>query len=230
MHGVQRRIRAAGVAAVALAAGLTACTGGSDDDGGKRSAAPGASASPVAGKRACPDGTYTWTGVQETERLTGLSEPEALGKGGGRLTYPLTRLYTPRQSVESRGAALPSAEVLFSLGRKTGLIESGAATPAEDGTADVFTDVHAKAPEINGQEVSEVDGAGHFVQYAYTTEVAGDFRYSCADGTAVRGHAVGWKADGGGVLDCDESVGDAALARDAARLACDAGTAATRGA
>ncbi|MFI7503906.1 hypothetical protein ACIBVL_36580 [Streptomyces sp. NPDC049687] len=236
MRGSTRRSWAAGVAAVALAAGPTACTGGSDDDGaGGKTGARRASAGPVAEKQACTDGTYTWTGIGETKRLTGVTEPESLGKGGGRLTYRLARVYTPHQSVEGHGPALSSAEVLFSLGKKAGLIESDATTAAEDDSEDAFTDVNRKAPELNENGTDSVDGAGRFVRYAFTTEVAGDFRYSCADGTAVLGHAVGWKADGGGILDCDHSIeglsgDDVSLARSAARLVCDAGSVATKGA
>ncbi|MFJ8109712.1 hypothetical protein [Streptomyces sp. NPDC096132] len=236
MRGITGRSWAAGVAAVALAAGLTACTGGPDDDGGGKatSGAKVASASPATGKRACTNGTYTWTGIGQTKRLTGITEPERLGKGGGRLTYRLTRVYTPHQSVEASGPALSFAEVLFSLGKKTGLIQSDAATAAEDDSKDAFADVNRKAPDLNPGGTNAVDGAGRFVQYAYTVEVAGDFRYSCADGTDVLGHAVGWKIDGSGIIDCDHSIdgdpGDTALARSAALLVCDPGSAATKGA
>lgn len=235
MREIARRSWAAGVAAVALAAGLTACSGGSDEGGdgdSKASASQAATVSPASGKQACADGTYTWSGVRETKRLTGVSEPERVGKGGGTLTERPARVYTPRQSVEAHGSALSSAEVLFSLGRKAGVIESDADTLAdEDGTTYTFTDVNAKAPELNDSGSYKVDGAGRFIQYAYTVEVAGDFRYDCADGTDVLGHAVGWKVDGFGLLDCDAAIGggDEKLARNAARLGCEAGAEAVRG-
>ncbi|MGW0578682.1 hypothetical protein ACWD25_22565 [Streptomyces sp. NPDC002920] len=219
----------AGLITAALLTGLVACTGGAKDDGAKPSGATGpASASPVAGKQACTNGTYTWSGVRTAERLTGVSEPERLGKDGGRLTYPLARVYTPHQSVEAEGPAPSSSEVLFSLGRKAGVIDSDAATLAEDdGMTYSFTDVNAKAPELNEDGTDSVDGAGLFVRYAFMTEVEGDFRYSCADGTAVLGHAVGWKTDAGGLLDCDRSVTEA-MARTAAELVCAPGSAAAK--
>ncbi|MEU1517031.1 hypothetical protein ABZ490_33620 [Streptomyces sp. NPDC005811] len=229
---VRHRAAAAGAAVLALAAGLTACTGGSDDDGESRT--PGAvTASPVAGRQACTNGTYTWTNVGQTKRMTGITRPEPLGKGGGSLTYQLSRVYTPHQSVEGSGPALSSAEVLYALGKKTGVIDSDVATLAEDdGMTYSFTDVTAKAPALNPGVTDSVGGAGRIVQYAYVVEVAGDFRYSCADGGDVLGHAVGWKIDGHGIIDCDHSIdgpaGDTALARSAAVLACTPGSAALK--
>lgn len=223
---------AARAAVLALAAGLTACTGGSYGDGENRRT-DAVTASPVARRQACANGTYTWTNVAQTKRLTGITRPEPLGKGGGRLTYGLSRVYTPHQTVEASGPALSSAEVLYSLGKKTGVIESDVATLAEDdGMEYSFTDVTAKAPALNPGVTSSVKGAGRFVQYAYVGEVAGDFRYSCADGADVLGHAAGWKTDGNGIIDCDHSIdgtaGEAVLARSAAVLACDPGSAAVK--
>ncbi|WP_460069109.1 hypothetical protein [Streptomyces sp. YKOK-I1] len=222
---------AAGTAALALAAGLTACTEGAV--AGKETGAPAATVSPAAVEKACAKGTYTWTNVGQTKRLTGITRPEKLGKGGGRLTYRLTRVYTPHQSVEAAGPALSSAEVLYSLGKKTGVIDSDVATLAEDdGMTYSFTDVTAKAPALNPGMLESTDGAGRIVQYAYVVEVAGDFHYSCADGEDVLGHAVGWKVDGNGIIDCDHSIdgpaGDTALARSAAVLVCTPGSAALK--
>ncbi|CAM5738950.1 hypothetical protein SALBM311S_11032 [Streptomyces alboniger] len=73
-----------------------------------------------------------------------------------------------------------------------------------------------------------MDGSGEFVTYAGVREVSGDFRYSCPGGRTSTGHARNWTVDMQGVLSCDESVGRSALALQAARRSCAAGTAATK--
>ncbi|WP_143145072.1 hypothetical protein [Streptomyces humi] len=219
MRGTGRRIRVAGPAAVALAAVLTACTGGGDGGGdGGRDARAGA----------CTDGTFTWSGVTQTDRLTGVSASERLGAGGGVLKNPLRRVYTPRVSVRAEGPAISPAEVLFSLGKRIGEIDSTAATLAADdsGTTYAFTDAHAEAPSLDAG-FTGLDGAGDFVAYAGVREVTGTFRHSCPDGASSTGRARSWKVDLNGVLDCDDAV-DEALARQAARLSCEAGAAAAK--
>ncbi|WLW52432.1 hypothetical protein [Streptomyces sp. YU58] len=224
MRGITRRTGAAGLAAVALLAGLTACTG----DKGKRDSRSSGKGDKAAVVNACADGTFTWSGVKKTDRLTGVSEVESLGKGGGKLTKKLERVYTPRPSVKATGPAVSSAEVLFSLGKKIGEIETDARTlAAADGETWSFTDVHVKAPDINDGS-TEPDGAGHFVHFAGVREVTGDFSYACPGGRTTTGHARTWQVDITGVLACDESVGDSDLAVQAARRSCEEGSPATR--
>jgi hypothetical protein len=201
-----------------------ACTG----DGGTAAKASGGSTTEAAA-RACTDGTFTWSGVTKNDRLTGVSEAQRVGDGGGRLTRRLERVHAPRPSVRTEGPPVSAAEVLYSLGRKIGEIDSDAPTLAKDdsGTTYAFTDPRAKAPALESG-TSRVDSAGQFVTYAGVREVAGDFRYACPDGRTTTGHARNRTVDLDGILSCDESVEESALALQAARLSCPAGSPATK--
>ncbi|MFE9772759.1 hypothetical protein ACFYOV_13955 [Streptomyces sp. NPDC005931] len=222
MRGTTRRSRAAGPLAVTLVALLAACSGGGT--GEPRSSRT----SEKAAVRACAGGMFAWSGVRKTDRLTGVAERQQLGKNGGKLTKPLTRVYTPRPSVQADGPVASPAEVLFSLGKKIGEIESDARTLAQtDGETWSFTDVHVKAPALD-PSITAVNGPGDIVNYAGVREVAGDFRYTCPGGETVTGHARTWQIDMGGVLDCGESV-DSDLALQAARRACPQGSEAAAG-
>ncbi|NUQ97212.1 MAG: hypothetical protein HOY79_11855 [Streptomyces sp.] len=220
MRGSTRGTWAAGLAGVVLVAGLTGCSGGGDGMAAAKSSAPAVA-------KACANGTFSWSGVKKTEKLTGFSGVQMLGKGGGPLSGPLTRVYTPRKSVKASGPAVSPAEVLFSLGKKAGAIESDARTLAEDTSG--FTDVHAKAPSLDGGRTT-VEGAGEIVKYRAVREVTGDFSYTCPGGTTAKGHAGSWQDDITGVLDCQESVGHSGIAREAARHSCEPGSPATRNA
>lgn len=57
MSGTVRRYCTAGLVAATLATGAAACTGGSDERGTDKAAA-------------CTNGTYAWSGVRRTEKLT----------------------------------------------------------------------------------------------------------------------------------------------------------------
>ncbi|MCT7352174.1 hypothetical protein N4P33_08295 [Streptomyces sp. 15-116A] len=224
MHSRTRRTCAAAAATLTLAAALAACTGEKTD------APRSGSQRDKAAVRACADGTFTWSGVKKTEKLTGVAARQRVGRGGAKLTEPLRRVYAPRPSVRAEGPGVSAAEVLFSLGKKTGVIESEARTLAEaDGETWSFTDVHAQAPAL-GKSVTAVEGAGDIVQYAGVREVAGAFRYVCPGGKTTTGHARSWQVDIGGVLDCGESVDDSDLARQAAQRSCPAGSAAAKAA
>ena len=221
MHSTTRGTWAAGLARVALVAGLTGCSGGGDGRAAAERSAPAVA-------KACADGTFSWSAVKKTEKLTGVSGVQTLGKGGGRLSDPLRRVYTPHASVKASGPVVSSGEVLFSLGRKSGEIESDARTLAETG-GDTwsFTDVHAKAPALDGDSTT-VEGPGKIVKYAGVREVAGDFSYTCPGGTTTKGHARSWQEDITGVLDCQEGFDSEGLDRQAARLSCEPGSPATR--
>ncbi|MFI6851863.1 hypothetical protein [Streptomyces sp. NPDC050416] len=131
-------------------------------------------------------------------------------------------MYTPSPSVRADGPAPSAAEILFSLGKKTGEIDSGARTLAEAG-GDIwaFTDVRLPAPELDDDRVVP-RAAGEFVQYAGVREVPADFRYTCPDGRTVAGRARNWTVDLAGVTDCDERP-DSALAGEVAQHACGRG-------
>lgn len=123
MRGMVGRARMAGLVAGVLVTGLGACTGGQDEDKadqGRKTDKPVATA--------CANGTFTWSHLTERERLTGVSDLERLGKGGGPLRNPMRRVYTPRPSVRADGPAPSPAEILFSLGKKAGAIDSTART------------------------------------------------------------------------------------------------------
>lgn len=204
----------AGVVIGVLVTGLTACTGdagGGEADKGRKTG--------KAVAKACSGGTFTWSQVTKRDRLTGVSDPERLDEGGGSLQNRMRRVYTPSPSVRADGPAPSPAEILFSLGKRTGAIDSDARTLAEvSGDTWAFTDVRLTAPELDDGRVTP-HAAGEFVQYAGVREVAADFRYTCPDGRTVSGHARNWTVDISGLTDCDERP-DSALARDVARRAC----------
>ncbi|MFI9750504.1 hypothetical protein [Streptomyces collinus] len=214
MRGMVGRACTAGLVIGVLVTGLTACTG----DAGDGKAAKGRQTGKAVAK-ACADGTFTWSHVTKRDRLTGVSDPEQLGEGGGSLQNRMRRVYTPRPSVRADGPAPSPAEILFSFGKKTGDIDSDARTLAEvSGDTWAFTDVRLPAPRLDDDRVTP-HAAGEFVQYAGVREVSADFRYTCPDGRTVSGHARNWTVDISGLTDCDERP-DSALAREVARHAC----------
>ncbi|MFJ7292131.1 hypothetical protein [Streptomyces collinus] len=214
MRGMVGRACTAGLVIGVLVTGLTACTGdaGGDENGKGRK-------SGKAEAKACADGTFAWSRVTKRDRLTGVSDPEWLGEGGGSLQNRMRRVYTPRPSVRADGPAPSPAEILFSFGKKTGDIDSDARTLAEvDGDTWAFTDARLPAPDLDDGRVTP-HAAGEYVQYAGVREVSADFRYTCPDGRTVSGHARNWTVDISGLTDCDERP-DSALAREVARHAC----------
>ncbi|MER5833729.1 hypothetical protein ABT116_23425 [Streptomyces sp. NPDC002130] len=213
MHGMVGRACGAGLVIGVLVTGLAACTGsagGNEADQGREPVKPVATA--------CANGTFTWSHLTERDRLTGVSDPERLGKGGGPLQNPMRRVYTPRPSVRADGPAPSPAEILFSLGKKAGEIDSDARTLAEAGETWSFTDVRQPAPELDTDRIKP-DAAGEYVQYAGVREVAADFRYRCPDGTTVSGHARNWTVDFAVLTDCEVRP-DSPVAREAARRSC----------
>uniref|UniRef100_UPI0031DF8EB4 hypothetical protein n=1 Tax=Streptomyces hawaiiensis TaxID=67305 RepID=UPI0031DF8EB4 len=207
------RICGAGLVVGVLVAGAGACTEGPGGDGaGKSREAGGVAAT------ACANGTFTWSHLTERERLTGVSDLERLGKGGGPLRNPMRRVYTPSPSVRAHGPAPSPAEILFSLGKKAGEIDSDARTLAEAGETWPFTDVRQPAPELDTDRITP-DAAGEYIQYAGVREVAADFRYRCPDGRTVSGHARNWTVDFAVLTDCEVRP-DSPVAREVARRSC----------
>ncbi|MFE0253625.1 hypothetical protein [Streptomyces sp. NPDC059010] len=202
-----------GLAVAVLAVGLTACTG----DGKDEPKSTGKSAKAVV--KACADGTFTWTGVKKRDRLTGVSEARRVG-ADGTFDVQLERVYTPKPTVRAAGPAVSPAEVLFSLGKRIGEIDSDAPTLAEvDGDTYSFTDVHLAAPDLDSG-LSKVTGPGELVEYVGVREWEGDFRYTCSGAETTTGHARNWTLDMAGVLSCDESVDGDGLALQAAHRSC----------
>ena len=204
----------AGLVIGVLVTGLTGCTGDAGDGEADKGRETGKAVA-----KTCADGTYSWSQVTKRDRLTGVSDPERLDEGGGSLQNRMRRVYTPRPSVRADRPAPSAAEILFSLGKKIGEIDSDARTLAEvDGDTWAFTDVRLPAPGLDDGRVTP-HAAGEFVQYAGVREVSADFRYTCPDGRTVSGHARNWTVDISGLTDCDERP-DTALAREVARRSC----------
>ncbi|MFD5949615.1 hypothetical protein ACFWAZ_26545 [Streptomyces collinus] len=215
MRGMVGRACGAGLVIGVLVTGLTGCTGDAGGDKADEGRKPGKAVA-----KTCSDGSFTWSGVTQRDRLTGVSDPEPLDEGGGSLQNRIRRVYTPRPSVRADGPAPSPAEILFSLGKKIGAIDSDARTLAEvSGDTWAFTDARLPAPELDDGRVSP-HAAGEFVQYAGVREVAADFRYTCPDGRTVSGHARNWTVDISGLTDCDERP-DTALGREVARHSCE---------
>ncbi|MFJ5710816.1 hypothetical protein [Streptomyces sp. NPDC093105] len=206
------RWMAAGAVA-ALLGGTAACS----SDGGTQAAVSQrpAAAARGAATTACASGTYVWFNVVQRDVLTGVAEKQVLGKGGGDLTRPLTRLHTPRTGVTTEtGPKVDAAAALRSLGSHIG----GA------GEDSVFSETGRPAPDLDGNP-THVDGPGAIVEYTYVREVVGDFRLTCPGGEPSTGRAVGWSVDGMGILDCAEpprALKDSEAAQAAARLSCGA--------
>ncbi|MFJ7339312.1 hypothetical protein ACIQU3_03230 [Streptomyces sp. NPDC101110] len=215
MRDTTRRAVTAGLVIGVLVTGVGACTGsaGRDrTDQGRSTGKPAATA--------CADGTFTWSHLTERDRLTGVSAPERIGRGGGALRNPMRRVYTPSPSVRAEGPAPSAAEILFSLGKKTGEIDSTAPTLAEAGGETWwFTDVRQPAPKLDNDRIRP-NAAGEYLQYAGVREVSADFRYRCPDGRTASGHARNWTVDFAVLTDCGVRP-DSSLAREVFRRSCE---------
>ncbi|MGW1973773.1 hypothetical protein ACWCOY_36715, partial [Streptomyces tubercidicus] len=132
------------------------------------------------GPKACTHGSYQWFNVEQPVRLSALSDVETLGKGGGKVTKLKYRVSWPVVSVSSRGPALPSRDVLFSLAKKVGEAQEG-----DDPTGMAFTDVDRKPEDPNASRLISSEGGGRLVMYDQTYVVEADFRYTCPNSKAV---------------------------------------------
>ncbi|NEC87544.1 hypothetical protein [Streptomyces sp. SID12501] len=231
MHGGTRQISAVGFVLAALLAGAVGCSSGSGDAAKKSdSATAGAKGAPAAAAdTACANGTYTWFNIEKPTRLLGVTDVETLGKGGGELKKKLKRLATVEISVQAGSGAPAADEVLFSLGKKIGEIDSDAASLKDAGGESWrFTEVGGKGPELNDGSAAPY-GSGRFVMYAAVRVVEADFRHSCPGGRTSTGHAESWTTSIDGLLECGTKDGSATV-REAARLSCGADSAAAKAA
>ncbi|WP_282694596.1 hypothetical protein [Streptomyces sp. CC208A] len=212
----------AACAVAVLLAGTAACSSG----GEARTAPPqrpaGAAKSTAKDTAsACAGGAFLWFNVEQRDVLTGVTEKQTLGKGGGALTHRPARLHTPRTGVTTEtGPEADARATLRSLGAHIG----------GDGEDSAFSEPSRPAPKLDGGRTS-VTGAGTFVEFSYVRQVTADFRHTCADGTASTGRATSWTVDGSGVLDCAEpskGLQDSAPGLAAARLSCDPGAPAVK--
>ncbi|MDX3077009.1 hypothetical protein ACIP98_32600 [Streptomyces sp. NPDC088354] len=185
---------------------------------------PKASATALAlGPKACANGIYQWFNVERPIRLSALSDVETLGKGGGKFKQLEHRVSWPETAVSSRGPALPSRDVLFSLAKFVGEAQEG-----DEAAGFAFAEVGREPDDPNASRAISSEGAGRFVMYEETYVVEADFRYTCPHAkTVTTGHAKSWTVEGGGTLECDTRIvvdgraqPDPAAAREAARLSC----------
>jgi hypothetical protein len=229
MSGGTKRVLTVCFAAVVLTAGAVGCTSESGGQGGSGSTSDsrGGGARAATAATTCADGTFTWFNIVKPTRLLGVSEPEDVGKGGGRLTKKVRRVSTVEISVRSEGAVPAPEEALFSLGKEIGEIDSDAPALKEvTGEKWSFTQVGNRGPRL-GEGFTEVDGSGRFVQYSAVRAVEADFRRTCAGGKTTLGHAESWTLAVSGVVECGLRTDDA-TARQAARLACGADSVAAK--
>lgn len=215
----------AGTAALVLAGGaITACTVTQAGAGAEVPRAVRATAA----EKACEGGMYAWFNVRRDWVLTGVGDVEKAGRGSSDLKDGIHRLYTPRTAVRSEGPALKGKDVLWSLAVHIGEVDADDAGSVDS----YFTHVGRKAPAMDAGGRVTFEHSARVVRYALVKQVDADFRYSCSGGgKATTGHAVSWLVDGQGVLECSTPVGEKAHspARDAARLACGAGSVAAKG-
>ncbi|UUU24721.1 hypothetical protein [Streptomyces sp. DSM 40750] len=210
MHDSARRSWAAGLVALAFAAGATACTGDSGDggirdDGGARAAS-------------CTDGTYAWSGVRHRTKLTALGEPVTFAKGTDSYEAPLEPLDADtvhRPAVTGAPDGVAPARVIKALGTHLEVAEP-LAGPSEE-----------ERPEVSvfGWHAGELEGA--YYLWKQIGFVDADFTYTCGEAEPVRGHVHTWETVGKGFLPC-ATPADGAAGRAAAEKLCPAGSGAAR--
>jgi hypothetical protein len=205
MRGTVRRYRTAGLIAAALVTGLTACTGDSDERGTDKATA-------------CTNGTYAWSGVRRTQKLTALSDPITFEKRTASYSAKLEpvgdRVYRPSVTGAPRGVG--AAAVITALGTHLA-VEEPLAGPSEK-----------EAPEEDHYfEVATGDLKGAYYAWGYIKLVEADFTYTCGSGEPVKGRVRTWEGTGSGFLPCSEPFDDIA-ARLAAQRTCPAGSAAAK--
>ncbi|MFF7451924.1 MULTISPECIES: hypothetical protein [unclassified Streptomyces] len=187
----------AGAATVALAAGLTGC-GGSEERAGS-----------------CADGTYAWSGVRHTERLTRLADPVVIKKRTDsykvRLRSADTVTYYTTVSPKPPGAG--TSGVLAALGRHLKAEEPlGGASDRVNPRLDTY------------YEVRTGDLQGAYYAWNALKLVDADFTYTCASGGPVKGHVRTWEGSETGFLSCADAPRTGAAAHEAAVRSCPTGS------
>ncbi|MFH9587477.1 hypothetical protein ACH4LS_20390 [Streptomyces luteogriseus] len=205
MRGTVGRVCGTGLVVGVLVAGLTACTGDAGGDGKAE---------------ACPNGTYAWSGVRRTQKLTAMSDPLLFEKVTASYSAELKpvddRVYRPSVTGAPRGVR--AAAVITALGRHL-KVEEPLAGPSE----------REVAQEDHFFEIATGDLKGAYYAWGYVRLVEADFTYTCAGGERATGRVRTWEGTGSGFLPCSESSDDTA-GRLAARRTCPAGSAAAQGA
>jgi hypothetical protein len=200
----------AGLAAVALAAGLTACTGGTDD--GKDDAAPA---------KVCTDGAYAWSGVRQWEELAELADPINITKKTDFYEAKLKPVSDNRYRPKATGApkGVGAEGVIKALGKHLKTEERLAypSEPAIPETGHIF-------------ENGTGDLKGSYFAWSSVDLVEADFAYTCGGSDPVKGHVVSYTTAPSGWWDCSDelTMGEAALK--AAQLSCPEGSRAAQAA
>ncbi|MDC0772880.1 hypothetical protein [Streptomyces sp. HD] len=204
MRGITRRTGAAGLAAVAMVAGLTACTGGTDDR-----------------VEACTDGTYAWSGVKRWEKLTELADPIFFEKKTASYSSKLKRVdntvYRPGVSVTPKGVG--AAAVIKALGRHL-KVEEPLAGPSETYGEEVEQYFENATGDLKGA----------YYAWGYLKLVDADFTYTCGSGTPLKGHVRTWEGSGSAFLPCSSEPWHTTTGREAAVRTCPEGSTATKNA
>ncbi|PWI17840.1 hypothetical protein DI272_29525 [Streptomyces sp. Act143] len=192
------RAWSAGAAAVVLAAGLTGCGGGSEDMAGT-----------------CADGTFTWSNVTRTEKLTHLADPIMIKKRAGSFKALLRGVDTIRYStaVSPVPGGVGRSGVLDALGKH--LKADGPLGDAADRPDPRFdTSYEANADDL----------LGAYYAWNHIKLVDADFTYTCESGGPVEGHVRTWEGTGGGFLSCAEAPQRSTAAHEAAVRTCPTGS------
>ncbi|WP_405731685.1 hypothetical protein OG885_16390 [Streptomyces sp. NBC_00028] len=186
-----------GAALVALGAGLTGCSGDSDARAG-----------------ACADGTYAWSGVRHTEKVTYLAEPITIEKPTASYKAQLNVIDTVvyHQTISPRPKGASSSDVLASLG--TYLKLDG---PAGGSSGRINTSIGAGYEEGTGLE------KGSYYAWGYVNLVDADFTYTCGDGEPAKGHVRSWDKTGSDFRSCAEAA-PSDSGREAAARRCPTGS------
>jgi hypothetical protein len=185
MRGVARRYCTAGLIAAALVTGLTACTGDSDERG----------AGNTDKAAACTNGTYAWSGVRRTQKLTAVSDPITFEKRTASYSAKLEpvddRVYRP--SVTSAPRGVGEAAVITALGTHLA-VEEPLAGPSEK-----------EVPEEGHYfEVATGDLKGAYYAWGYVKLVEAEFTYTCGSGEPVKARVRTWEGTGSGFMPCSE--------------------------
>ncbi len=207
VRGITRGTWAAGLVAVVATAGLTGCTGGEStkDEGAK----------------ACSNGTYTWSGVRRTERLTALAAPVSFAKKTSSYRAHLAPVgdTVHRPTVAGAPAGVGAAGVIKALGAHLKVSEP-LAGPSET----------AEARDDHYFEAAAGDLKGAYYSWSWVGLVDADFTYTCGGDAPVKGHVRTWDRSGSGFMSCSDGPADRASGRTAARRTCPDGSRATKGA
>jgi len=210
MRGIARRTWAAGLATMTLAAGLGACTVGESGDGKDDRATA----------KACSDGTYAWSGVRRTQKLTALADPITFERKtasySARLKPVGDTVYRPSVTGAPRGVG--AGDVIKALGTRL-KAEEPLAGPSET----------ERPEEDHYFEAATGDLKGSYYSWGWIDQVEADFTYTCGSGKPATGHVLTWEGTGTGFMSCTNPA-EGTAAGTAARETCPGGSVAAKAA